>query len=140
MTSVEDFMQRRPYNAVADFVDANVARGLGHKRAFGDGTRTLTYGELQTATVRCANALRVHARLPQQVCKRRVGVAGPFLSDRLLLFLEVVLEPVAFAFAEAAVVEREGMNADATQLTADGIPCLAIAVAHVEEQDTGSWL
>jgi hypothetical protein len=33
--SLEQFLQRRPYNAV-DFVDANVARGLGNKIAFTD--------------------------------------------------------------------------------------------------------
>jgi 4-hydroxybenzoate-CoA ligase len=56
--SLEEFSQRRPYNAAADFVDANVARGLGHKRAFSDGARALTYAELQDATCRCAGALR----------------------------------------------------------------------------------
>ena len=44
---LEDFLQRRPYNAVTDFVDANVARGLGGKIAFVDAERSLTYGELQ---------------------------------------------------------------------------------------------
>src|SRR5262245_35787030 len=53
-----DFTERRPYNAVADFVDANMARGLGGRRAFSDGARTLTYAELQDATWRCAKALR----------------------------------------------------------------------------------
>ena len=56
--SVEEFSQRRPYNAVSDFVDANVARGLGDKLAFSDGARTLTYAELQGATCRCAEGLR----------------------------------------------------------------------------------
>jgi 4-hydroxybenzoate-CoA ligase len=56
--SLEEFSQRRPYNAVTDFVDANVARGLGDKTAFTDGARTLTYAELQAATCRCADALR----------------------------------------------------------------------------------
>ncbi|HKA72986.1 MAG TPA: benzoate-CoA ligase family protein [Xanthobacteraceae bacterium] len=57
-TSAEDFLQRRPYNAAADFVDANATRGAGGKRAFGDGTRSLSYAELQAATGRCADALR----------------------------------------------------------------------------------
>src|SRR5438105_15111330 len=43
---------RRPYNAVADFVDANIARGLGGKVAFADPTGTLTYSALQEATCR----------------------------------------------------------------------------------------
>jgi 4-hydroxybenzoate-CoA ligase len=55
---LDDFTDRRPYNAVSDFVDANVARGLGPKVAFIDPDRSLTYGELQTRSVRFANALR----------------------------------------------------------------------------------
>jgi 4-hydroxybenzoate-CoA ligase len=49
---------RRPYNAAAEFVDANVARGLGRKVAFTDPMRSITYGELQSATGRLARALR----------------------------------------------------------------------------------
>jgi 4-hydroxybenzoate-CoA ligase len=49
---------RRPYNAVTDFVDANVARGLGNKVAFIDPERSLTYGGLQARSIRFANALR----------------------------------------------------------------------------------
>jgi len=57
MNSSEDFTQRRPYNAVSDFVDANVSLGLGTKAAFVDPTRTLTFGDLQAATCRFADAL-----------------------------------------------------------------------------------
>jgi len=53
-----DFTERRPYNAVSDFIDANVARGLGPKVAFVDPDRSLTYGDLQTRSIRFANALR----------------------------------------------------------------------------------
>jgi 4-hydroxybenzoate-CoA ligase len=55
---LEDVLQRRPYNATADFVDGNVARGLGDKIAFTDTERSLTYGALQTGTCRVANALQ----------------------------------------------------------------------------------
>jgi 4-hydroxybenzoate-CoA ligase len=55
---VHDFSERRPYNAVTDFVDANVARGLGNKIAFVDLDRSLTYGDLQARSIRFANALR----------------------------------------------------------------------------------
>ena len=55
---LDDLLQRRPYNAAADFVDANVARGLAGKVAFADGARTLTYGQLQDASLRFAAALR----------------------------------------------------------------------------------
>jgi 4-hydroxybenzoate-CoA ligase len=53
----DDFTERRPYNAVTDFVDANVARGLGSKLAFVDPDRSLTYGDLQTRSTLFANAL-----------------------------------------------------------------------------------
>ena len=39
---LDDLLQRRPYNAATDFVDANVARGLGAKVAFIGGERSLT--------------------------------------------------------------------------------------------------
>jgi 4-hydroxybenzoate-CoA ligase len=49
---------RRSYNAVTDFIDANVARGLGAKVAFTDPERSLTYAELQARTAQFARALR----------------------------------------------------------------------------------
>jgi 4-hydroxybenzoate-CoA ligase len=52
------FTERRPYNAVSDFVDAHIAAGRGSKVAFVDPERSLTYGELQARSVRFANALR----------------------------------------------------------------------------------
>ena len=55
---LHEITERKPYNAATDFVDANVARGLGDKLAFVDPDRSLTYGELQTRTIRLANALR----------------------------------------------------------------------------------
>ena len=54
---LEDLLLRRPYNAAADLVDANVARGLGRKLAFVDPERSLTYEELQARTLRHAAAL-----------------------------------------------------------------------------------
>ncbi|HEV2626000.1 MAG TPA: benzoate-CoA ligase family protein [Xanthobacteraceae bacterium] len=54
---LEDLLQRRPYNAVTDLVDAPVARGLAGKTAFIDGERALTYGELQARSCRFASAL-----------------------------------------------------------------------------------
>ncbi|MCC6946639.1 MAG: benzoate-CoA ligase family protein [Bradyrhizobiaceae bacterium] len=78
----EDFTQRRPYNAVSDFVDANVERGLGNKLAFSDGARKLTYGQLQENTFRFAGALRALG------FKQESRVA--------LLLLDTVDFPVAF--------------------------------------------
>ena len=55
---LEDHLKRRPYNAVTDFVDANIARGLGDKIAFTDSGRTLTYAQLHEGSCRFASALR----------------------------------------------------------------------------------
>ena len=52
------FTERRPYNAVSDFVDSHIAAGRGDKVAFVDPERSLTYGELQARSIRFANALR----------------------------------------------------------------------------------
>jgi 4-hydroxybenzoate-CoA ligase len=77
-----DFSQRRPYNAVSDFVDENVTRGRGGKLAFTDGERKLTYAELQAATCRFAEAL---------------GALGLRQESRIaLVLLDTVDFPIAF--------------------------------------------
>ena len=55
---VDRITERRPYNAVSDFVDSHIAAGRGNKIAFVDPERSLTYGELQARSIRFANALR----------------------------------------------------------------------------------
>jgi 4-hydroxybenzoate-CoA ligase len=55
---LEDILQRRPYNAVTDLIDAPVARGLGGKVAFTDSDRSVSYGELQARTCCFASALK----------------------------------------------------------------------------------
>ena len=52
-----DLLQRKPYNAVTDFIDAPVARGLAEKIAFIDPERSLSYGDLQMRSCRFAAAL-----------------------------------------------------------------------------------
>jgi 4-hydroxybenzoate-CoA ligase len=54
---LEDLLQRRPYNAVTDLIDAPVARGLASKTAFIDTDSILTYGDLQARSCRFAAAL-----------------------------------------------------------------------------------
>jgi 4-hydroxybenzoate-CoA ligase len=78
----DDFTTRRPYNAAAAFVDANVARGLKDKIAFTDAERTLTYGDLQHATCRFARGLQALG-LQQE-------------SRVALLMLDTVDFPIAF--------------------------------------------
>src|ERR1700720_4896442 len=82
MTVPQESSQHQAYNAVVDFVDVNVARGLGAKVAFTDPTRTLTYGELQTATYRFAHGLRA------------LGLRRE--SRIVLLLLDSVEYPIAF--------------------------------------------
>jgi 4-hydroxybenzoate-CoA ligase len=63
---LEDLLQRRPYNAVADLIDAQMARGLAGKTAFADADRALTYGELQERTCRFASALKAIGLHPEE--------------------------------------------------------------------------
>jgi len=63
---LKDLLQRKPYNAVADFVDAPVARGLGEKIAFIDTERSLSYRELQARTCRFAAALQDLGLRPEE--------------------------------------------------------------------------
>jgi 4-hydroxybenzoate-CoA ligase len=79
---VDEITERRPYNAVNDFIDSHVARGLGAKAAFIDPDRTLSYGELQACSVRFAHSLRA------------LGVRQ---EDRVALLLHDTVDyPVAF--------------------------------------------
>ena len=82
MSSIEQFTRRRPYNAVSEFVDANVSRGLGSKVAFSDGKHTLTYKQLQDSSVRFAHGLEA------------LGLRQE--SRIALLMLDTVDYPVAF--------------------------------------------
>jgi 4-hydroxybenzoate-CoA ligase len=72
----------RPYNAATEFVDDNIARGLGNKMAFVDPERSLTYAQLQAQTCRLARALR------------RIGLRG---EERMALVLHDTVEfPIVF--------------------------------------------
>jgi 4-hydroxybenzoate-CoA ligase len=96
------FSERRPYNAAADFVDANVARGLAGKPAFIDPQRTLTYGELQERSCRFASGLLSLGFRPE---------------DRIaLLMSDTVDYPVAFLGAIRAGIVAIPLN---TWLTPD---------------------
>ena len=99
---LEDVLQRRPYNAVSDFVDANVARGLGGKVAFTDSDRSLTYGALQERSCRFATALKA------------LGLREE--NRVVLLFHDTVDYPVAFWGAIRAGVVPIPVN---TLLTAE---------------------
>jgi len=94
--------RRRLDNAVSDFVDANIARGLAGKVAFTDPARSLTYGDLQTATCRFGRGLYGLGLRPE----RRV----------VLLLLDTVDFPIAFWGAIRAGIVPIPVN---TLLTAE---------------------
>jgi len=99
---LEELLQRRPYNAVSDFVDANVARGLGSKVAFIDSERSLTYGELMARSCRLGSAL---------------AALGVHEESRIVLLLPDTIDyPVAFWGALRAGVVPIPLN---TLLTAE---------------------
>ena len=99
---LEDFLQRRPYNAVTDLIDVQVTRGLGGKIAFADPDRALTYGDLQTRTCAFARALHELGLHPEE----RLAV----------LSYDTVDFPVAFLGAMRAGVVALPLN---TLLTAE---------------------
>src|SRR5436305_15209435 len=69
-------------NAVDYFVDRHVREGRGDRPAFADPWRTLTYGELHTASARFAGGLRA---------------AGIQREQRIvLLMLDTIDFPIAF--------------------------------------------
>ena len=99
---LEDFLQRRPYNAASDLIDAPVARGFVEKLAFVDAERSLTYGELQVRTCAFASALQdLGLRQEQRLA---------------LLLYDTVDFPVAFWGAVRAGIVALPLN---TLLTAD---------------------
>jgi 4-hydroxybenzoate-CoA ligase len=80
--SMDEFSVRRPYNAAADFIDANVSAGCGTSTAFTDPARTITYAGLQEASCRFGSGLL------------RLGLRQE--SRVLLLMLDTIDYPVAF--------------------------------------------
>ena len=99
---LDELLRRKPYNAVADFVDAPVARGLANKTAFIDTDRALSYGELQAKSCQFADALKQIGLRPE---------------ERLALLLyDTVDFPVAFWAGLRAGVVVLPLN---TLLTAD---------------------
>ena len=90
------------YNAVSDFVDANVDRGLEKKIVFTDPQRTQSYGELQAATCRFGRGLQM------------LGLRQE--SRVVLIMLDTVDFPTAFWGAIRAGIIPIPLN---TMLTAE---------------------
>jgi 4-hydroxybenzoate-CoA ligase len=78
------------YNACVDLLDSNIDAGRADKPAFIDPFSTLTYGELQQQTFRCANLLR------------RLGIRR---EERIMMVMaDTVAFPVVFLGAIRAGV------------------------------------
>jgi 4-hydroxybenzoate-CoA ligase len=82
----EPYLERQLYNAAADFVDANVARGLAGKPAFIDPARTITYGELQERSCRFASGLLALGLRPED----RVALLMPDTVDYPVAFFGAI--------------------------------------------------
>jgi 4-hydroxybenzoate-CoA ligase len=103
---LDEFTQRRPYNAATDFIDANIARGLGGKAAFIDPERSLTYGELQARTFQLAGALRRlglrHeeriALLAHDTVDFPVAFWGALRAGPVIIPLNTFLNPAQYAY------------------------------------------
>jgi 4-hydroxybenzoate-CoA ligase len=93
---IDEIVQRRVYNAAADLIDGNVARGLGGKVAFTDPERSITYGALQAASCQFMRALKT------------LGVRQE--SRVALLLLDTVDFPVAFFGAIRAGIVALPLN------------------------------
>ena len=92
----------RDYNAAVDFVDRNVAEGLGDKTACIDPARNITYGELRNAAARIGPLLA------------RLGIEP---ENRIaLVLLDTVDFPILFWGAIRAGIIPVLLN---TRLTAD---------------------
>jgi len=79
---IDVLAERRPYNAVSDFVDAHIAQGRASKIAFIDPDRSLTYDDLHARSVRFGRVL---------------GALGLRREERVALLLDDTIDyPVAF--------------------------------------------
>jgi acyl-coenzyme A synthetase/AMP-(fatty) acid ligase len=79
---LDDLLQRRPYNAAAEFIDANLGRGLSGKIAFQEPERSLTYAALQAQSFRFGAALRGLGVRPEE----RIALAIPDTIDFPIAF------------------------------------------------------
>lgn len=102
----DEFSQRRPYNAVGDFVDAHVASGRAEKIAFIDPDRSLTYGELHARSIRFAHALRLLgvrqenrvALLLHDTVDTPVAFWGAVRAGSVAIPLNTLLSPAQYAY------------------------------------------
>jgi 4-hydroxybenzoate-CoA ligase len=140
MVLSDEFSQRRPYNAVSDFVDANVARGLGSKIAFIDPDRSLTFGDLQARSCQFARALqrmglrqesRIALLLPDTV-DYPVAFWGAVRAGIVVIPLNTWLRPEHYAYilgdSRVSLIVASAELATALAPIIDAAPYLQAAV------------
>jgi 4-hydroxybenzoate-CoA ligase len=133
---LDDFLQRRPYNAAADFIDGHVARGLGGKTAFIDPERALTYGELQSRTYRVAAALKALglraedriALLSYDTVDYPVAFWGALRAGIVVIPLNTLLTPEQYAYmlgdSRVSLIVAAAPLARTLPPVLDRLPCL----------------
>jgi 4-hydroxybenzoate-CoA ligase len=138
--ALDDLLQRRPYNAAADFVDTNIARGLGDKVAFTDSQRSLTYVELQAGTCRFAAALKALGLreenriilLAHDTVDYPVAFYGAIRAGIVPIPLNTLLtaEQYAYLFADSRAVATVAAASLVPMLLSirDRLPCLRVII------------
>jgi 4-hydroxybenzoate-CoA ligase len=137
---LDDLLQRRPYNAAVDLIDANVARGLGDQIAFMDGERSLTYAGLQSGSLRFAAALqslglrpeeRIVLILPDTV-DYPVAFWGAIRAGIVVIPLNPLLTTEQFGYiladSRAAAIVLAAPFADSILSLRDRLPCLRVLI------------
>jgi benzoate-CoA ligase family protein len=148
---VDRITERRPYNAVSDFVDAHIAAGRANKVAFVDPERSLTYSELQERSIRFAHALlglglqseqRV-ALLLNDTVDYPVAFWGAIRAGCVAIPLNIYLTLPQYAYiltdcrARALVVEASLLETIAPVL--DKLPRKPIVIVVGKDSATTSW-
>src|ERR1700688_383167 len=84
-----------------------------------------------------ANTIARHSWLRDQILKRGINIAWPFLrlNLRRLLWRQLI-KSVAIALAKAAVVQRQYIDSRRRKLRRQAVPNLALPVALVQKQHT----
>jgi 4-hydroxybenzoate-CoA ligase len=148
---VDRITERRPYNAVSDFVDAHIAAGRSNKIAFVDPERSLTYGELQARSICFANALRDLGIEPEQrvalllndTVDYPVAFWGTLRAGCVAVPLNIYLTLPQYAYiladcrARALVVEASLLETIAPAL--DKLPRKPIVIVVGKDPATTSW-
>jgi 4-hydroxybenzoate-CoA ligase len=142
----------RPYNAATEFVDENVARGLGDKIAFVDPERSLTYAQLQAQTCRLARAMRRMGLRPEErmalllhdTIEFPVVFWGAIRAGIVAIPLSTLLNAEQYAYvladSRASTIVVAASLAQSLLSILDQVPCLRlVVVVGAKQQDVGQF-